>query len=99
MLLYQTLSLIYQESESASFSREEPEGKYFKVCGPDYFCRWLHSSTAVAREKQREMDGLWAVSETWSGHLLTPKSEFEIILHAMLHLLVYSNYHKHKNSL
>lgn len=57
MLLYQTLSLIYQESESASFSREEPEGKYFKVCGPDYFCRWLHSSTAAAREKQREMDG------------------------------------------
>lgn len=69
MLLYQTLSLIYQESESASFSREEPEGKYFKVCGPDYFCRWLHSSTDVAREKQREMDGcernlMWAFADT-----------------------------------
>lgn len=69
MLLYQTLSLIYQESESASFSREEPEGKYFKVCGPDYFCRWLHSSAAVAREKQREMDGcernlIWAFADT-----------------------------------
>lgn len=83
MLLYQTLSLIYQESESAGFSREEPEGKYFKVCGPDYFCRWLHSFTAV---EERNKEKWMGVSETWSEHLLTPKSEFEIILHVILHL-------------
>lgn len=60
MLLYQTLSLIYQESESAGFSREEPEGKYFKVCGPDYFCRWLHSFTAVEERETKRNGWVWA---------------------------------------
>lgn len=75
MLLHQTLSLIYQESESASLSREEPARKYFRVCGPDYFCLWLSNSTAVVGEKQRGSDGCernlncgFADTEVWVSH-------------------------------
>lgn len=42
------------------------------------------TTAAAAREKQREMDG---VSETSSVHLLTLKSEAQIILHATLHCI------------